>query len=160
MIKKEPMSTSGPLRIEAYDVAHISGKHMIGVMVVMNDGEFDKNEYRKFNIKSVTGANDTQALHEILARRFAHKEWNLPDVVVIDGGTAQINVAKKVVPKDVNVVSVVKDARHKAREILTVDSTHEFGLKIKELQSDIIKINAEAHRFAITAHRKKRDRLV
>ncbi len=164
MIKREPFeykkTNNKQFRIEAYDVAHISGKHMIGVMVVMNDGEFDKNEYRKFNIKTVTGANDTKALQEILSRRFAHSEWNIPDIVVVDGGIAQINVAKETVPKEIGLVSVVKDSRHKAREIMTVNIGNDTSLNIKEMQSDIIKINAEAHRFAITAHRKKREKLI
>lgn len=151
MMKRE--SKPSKIRMEAYDVAHLSGQNMIGVMVVMKDSEFDKNEYRKFNIKTVQGANDTKALREILTRRFSHTEWQIPNVVVVDGGHAQLNVAKEVVPKGITVVSIVKDARHKAREILTT-------VDVRDLQNDIVKINAEAHRFAITAHRKKRGRLI
>ena len=62
------------MRIEAYDVAHISGKYLVGVMTVVSDGEPDKSEYRKFKIKTVAGANDTASLAEVLERRFAHPE--------------------------------------------------------------------------------------
>ena len=139
------------LRIEAYDIAHMSGQNMVGVMVVMNNGEFDKNEYRKFNIESVDGPNDTKALQEVLRRRFLHTEWASPDLIVIDGGIQQLNAAKEVVSEKLNMVSVVKDNRHKAREIL---SSNNF--KAEKFKGDIVKINAEAHRFAITFHRKKR----
>lgn len=152
MIKKE--SSKNSIRIEAYDIAHMSGKNMVGVMVVLNNGEFDKNEYRKFNIQTVDGPNDTKALKEILKRRFSHTEWSFPTLVVVDGGIAQLNAAKEILPKEVGLVSIVKDSRHKAREILTSNN-----FEANNLKSDIVKINAEAHRFAITFHRKKRGKM-
>ena len=82
-------------RIEAYDIAHMSGKNMTGVMVVLTDGEPNKNEYRKFKIRNYDNANDTGALMEVLERRFAHTEWQYPKLMVIDGGKAQLNVIKK-----------------------------------------------------------------
>lgn len=129
---------------------------MVGVMVVMINGEFDKNEYRKFNIKTVEGANDTKALKEVLERRFSHAEWSSPNLVVVDGGVAQLNAAKDILPSSVTLVSIVKDSKHKAREIMTSGAE---SIDVKKLQSDIVKINAEAHRFAITFHRKKRGKL-
>jgi len=152
MIKKEGSKNS--IRIEAYDIAHMSGKNMVGVMVVLNNGEFDKNEYRKFNIQTVDGPNDTKALREVLERRFSHTEWAIPNLVVVDGGIAQLNAAKEILPKEVGLVSIVKDSRHKAREILTSNN-----FEANNLKSDIVKINAEAHRFAITFHRKKRGKM-
>ncbi len=154
MIKKE--SPKNSLRIEAYDIAHLSGTNMVGVMVVLNNGEFNRNEYRKFNIKTVDGPDDTKALKEILERRFTHDEWPVPNLVVVDGGVAQLNVAKPILPKTVSLVSIVKDSKHKAREILTSENS---SIDVEKLQSDIVKINAEAHRFAITFHRKKRGKL-
>ncbi len=154
MIKRESPKNSS--RIEAYDIAHMSGKNMVGVMVVLNNGEFDKNEYRKFNIQTVDGPNDTKALAEILKRRFAHPEWTLPNLVVVDGGVAQLNAAKEVIPKEVTLISIVKNERHKAREILTSGN---ISIDVSKIKNDIIKINAEAHRFAITFHRKKRGEL-
>lgn len=154
MIKKDLPQNS--IRIEAYDIAHMSGMNMVGVMVVMINGEFDKNEYRKFNIKTVEGANDTKALKEVLERRFSHAEWSSPNLVVVDGGVAQLNAAKDILPSSVTLVSIVKDSKHKAREIMTSGAE---SIDVKKLQSDIVKINAEAHGFAITFHRKKRGKL-
>ena len=139
-----------PFRIEAYDVAHLSGKNARGVMVAMENGELSKKDYRIFIIKEAKGGDDIGALSEVLQRRFKHPEWKFPDVAVVDGGQGQLNAAIDIVKKyspETEVVSVVKDERHKAREVL--------GKISKEVsRSDIVKINAEAHRFAISKYRK------
>ncbi len=142
-------------RVEGYDVAHLSGKHRVGVMVAFTESGFEKSSYRVFNIKTEK-EGDTDALCELLERRFKHKEWKAPDLLVIDGGVAQLRVAKRVLKEyklDIPVVSVVKNERHKPKKILGPK-------KISELyKNTILKVNAEAHRFALSAHRKRRDRL-
>jgi excinuclease ABC subunit C len=85
-------------RIEAYDVAHLSGTNNVGVMTVIENGEINKNEYRKFIIRESSGS-DTDALREILERRLKHLEWTLPQIIVVDGGKAQINIARKIINK-------------------------------------------------------------
>ncbi len=141
-------------RIEGYDIAHTAGQARVGAMVVFESGRFNKNEYRIFNIKTKK-EGDTDALEEVLLRRFKHKEWKLPELIVIDGGKAQMETAKKVLQKlklNIDVVSVVKDERHKPKRILG-------SKKIIELaKSTILKINAEAHGFVLSAHRKRRGR--
>lgn len=137
-------------RIEAYDIAHISGTAMSGAMVVVEDGVPIKAEYRKFTIKSVMGSNDTAALREVLGRRFSHPEWAYPRLIVIDGGVAQKNAAERTLSEmglGIPVVSVVKDDRHRAREIL--------GDKMytRTYEREIILANAEAHRFALKHHK-------
>ncbi|ETB63626.1 TPA: hypothetical protein DIC38_03500 [Candidatus Nomurabacteria bacterium] len=143
-------------RMEAYDVAHMSGKNMVGVMTVVEDGEIKKSEYKKFIIKSQTGTNDTGALEEILSRRLRHTEWGIPDLIIVDGGKAQINVAKRVINKyqflDINIVSVLKDDKHKAKEILGDKNI------INKNEKYILLANSEAHRFAITFHKKRRNK--
>jgi excinuclease ABC subunit C len=142
-------------RIEAYDIAHMSGKNMVGVMVVVSDGEVDKNEYRKFKIRTQDNSNDTGALTEVLERRLAHSEWAYPTLIVVDGGVAQINVARKILQKDgfdISVVSVVKDEHHKPKAIMGDEKS---GLRYKK---DILLANSEAHRFAITYHKKMRNK--
>ncbi len=113
-------------RIEAYDIAHLSGKEVVGVMVVIDqfDGGYEpnKNEYRKFKL-SKNKNDDTGNLREILTRRLQHPEWRTPNLIVIDGGQNQLNAARAVLTANptyasVPLVSVIKDARHKAREIL------------------------------------------
>ncbi|MEN9604426.1 MAG: hypothetical protein RJB39_111 [Candidatus Parcubacteria bacterium] len=152
------------LRIEAYDVAHMMGKSMVGVMVVMENGELQKDQYRKFIIKTVQGSNDPAALKEMLERRIVHTEWPMPRVIVVDGNEVQQNVAKEVVtrmygknaPNTPVIVSVVKDDKHKARAVLSADpqATQAFGEQ-GVTKEDIYAINAEAHRFAIEYFRKK-----
>jgi excinuclease ABC subunit C len=151
-------------RIEAYDIAHMSGKDMIGVMVVMEDGEFSKKEYKKFNIKTIKQSDDTGALKEMLERRFNHTEWSIPHLLVLDGGKAQLSVAEKLLSerglKNIAVVSVLKDEKHKAKDILDSSIYSRVDL-VKDPEAffddgDIISLNQECHRFAIATHRKKR----
>lgn len=141
------------IRIEAYDVAHMAGENMVGVMTVVEGEEKRPSEYRKFKIQSVTGSNDPAALKEVLERRFAHPEWPYPQIVVVDGSTAQKNVAEHVLRKlglVIPVVAVVKDERHKPIRLIA-------GAKIKEQFGDqVLLANAESHRFAITFHRARR----
>jgi len=157
LIKNNYKSLSTPLgairstRIEAYDIAHISGKYAVGVMVVVEDGELAKNQYRKFKIHADKN-NDIANLKEVLTRRLAHPEWRFPNLIVVDGGISQINTAKKVLESlglDIAVASVVKDERHKAREIMGSGQS-------SALTKSILLANSEAHRFAIGYHRKLR----
>jgi len=155
LMKKEYFDTTigNSVRIESYDIAHMSGKNMVGVMTVVIGNQKAPNEYKKFIIRGNTGADDTKALREILERRFNHEEWGIPDVVVIDGGQAQISIGQKVLKelgKNIPVVSVLKDERHRPKDIL---GDKQIVEKYKE---QILLSNAEAHRFAITFHREKR----
>jgi excinuclease UvrABC nuclease subunit len=83
-------------RIEGYDISNISGTSAVGSMVVFEDGEPNKNEYRKFKIRSIFQPNDVGMLKEVLERRFARTDWPMPDLVLIDGGLAQVNTARRV----------------------------------------------------------------
>ncbi len=144
---------NGNFRIEAYDVAHLNGTNVVGVMTVVEDGQTVQSEYRKFKIKINPGINDTAALKEILTRRLGHAEWPLPNLIVVDGAQAQINAAQAVLNErgfNIDLVSVVKDERHKAREIIG-----EKGI-IENHGKSILLVNSEAHRFAIAFHRKIR----
>ncbi len=147
-----------PFRIEAYDIAHISGTNTVGVMTVVEDGVLNKNEYRKFKIRGAKKGevNDIKNLKEVLKRRFAHSEWQLPNILVVDGSTAQINAAKEVLKEkelNIEILSVVKDNRHKAKEVMGDSALVERYGKLCML------VNAEAHRFAIQYHRLLRRRL-
>lgn len=140
------------LRIEAYDIAHMAGQHMVGVMTVVEGQTSNKSEYRKFKIGSVKQANDTAALAEVLERRLLHPEWRLPDIIVMDGGKAQVTVAQKILHKHqlaIPVVGVVKNAQHKPERLIGPDSI------LTKHRESILLANAEAHRFAITYYRHK-----
>ncbi len=144
---------SSIFRIEAYDIAHLGGKNMTGVMVVLEDGQVVKSEYRKFKIRTQSGANDTGALKEVLERRFTHDEWRFPNLVVVDGSIAQINTIQSVLANlnlKISVVSVVKDERHKPKAIM---GDEQSALRYKR---EILLANSEAHRFAILYHKNMR----
>ena len=141
------------VRIEAYDVAHLGGDDMVGVMTVLEGMMPDRNEYRKFKIKSLTGSNDPAALKEVLDRRLGHPEWRFPDIVVVDGSTAQKNAAEYILRKHgllIPVVGVVKDEKHNPKRVIGPRSL------LEKHHDGILLANAEAHRFAIAYHRKKR----
>lgn len=146
---KRPDSTA--FRIEAYDTAHIRGDAPRGVMVVVIDGGAQQSEYRTFTIRDAKAGDDYAALDEIIRRRAGHPEWSYPSLVVIDGGRAHLNRAKKTLQKagiPADAVSVVKDDRHRPREILGPANL------IHAHEPSILLANAEAHRFSIGRHRR------
>lgn len=152
LIKRDIEQVGGEtgFRIEAYDIAHISGTNVVGVMTVVEDGEVNKSQYRKFKIKADKN-DDVNNLKEVLERRFNHPEWTSPNLIVIDGGLAQLKAGQEMLEKKglgIPVVSVVKDERHKAKAVL--------NLTDKTLEKAILLANAESHRFAVGYHRKLR----
>ena len=150
-------------RIESYDIAHMSGQNVVGVMTVVEDGEIKKSEYRKFKIRENPGVNDTKALAEVLTRRLGHIEWRFPDLIVVDGGVAQKNAVSKILKnnhQNIPVVSVVKDERHRPKEILGDRSIAlTAGKKWSELEREILLSNSEAHRYAIGFHKQLRGKI-
>ncbi len=143
---------SASFRVEAYDTAHIRGDAPRGVMSVVVDGEAHPSEYRTFTIRTANAGDDYQALEEIIRRRAKHREWTFPQLIVIDGGRAHLSRAKKVLEDvgmaEADVVAVVKDEKHRPREILGAGTSKHIH------ESSILIANAEAHRFAIGRHRK------
>ncbi len=169
--KNFPVSVA---RIEAYDIAHMGGKNMVGVMTVIENGEVAKNEYKKFKIRTQNNANDTGALTEVLERRLAHQEWLYPSLIVVDGGVAQLHVGMSVLKKlglKIPVVAVLKDEHHKPKDILFSPRSDKDGpwgnslndrslglTLIKKYKREILLSNSEAHRFAIAYHKNLRNR--
>jgi excinuclease ABC subunit C len=143
------------LRIEAYDIAHLDGQDMVGVMTVLEGSEPQKDQYRKFKIRTLKDANDPKALQEVLTRRFGHQEWPLPKIVVVDGNEVQKRVAENLLAQNgllIPVVTVVKDDRHRPDHILGPQALIEAN------KLEILHANAEAHRFAINYFRHKQRR--
>lgn len=142
-------------RIEAYDVAHLSGTASVGVMVVVEESRPNKNEYRQFKLRGKHGGNDLSALEEILTRRLKHKEWTLPELIVVDGAHLQFERAEQVLREmeiTIPIVGVVKDVHHKADRLIGPVAL------IERFEKEILLANTEAHRFAITFHRKRREK--
>ena len=148
--------TKTPHRIEAYDISNIQGTNATGSMVVFENGKPNKNEYRKFKIRTINQANDTAMLREVLERRFNHPEWPYPDLVVIDGGRGQLSSALKVLKdKEINIVALTKDDKHSGIKVTLPNKDQiplsRLPISVKNL---ILYIDAEAHRFAINYYRK------
>lgn len=147
------------IRVEAYDISNISGFQTVGSMVVYEKGRPKRSDYRKFRIKGVQGADDYASMEEVLTRRLSHYE-NYPDLIMMDGGRGQVNIALKVmeaVGVQIPVCGMVKDDRHRTRGIyfnnveLPIDRDSE-GFRL------VTRIQDEAHRFAIEYHRSLRSR--
>lgn len=139
-------------RVEAYDTAHLAGTNAIGVMTVLEDGTPEKREYRTFRIRNVQKNDDIGSLKELLRRRFGHPEWAYPRVIVVDGGKTQKKAAEDVLSElgvVIPVVAVVKDDRHRPREIIG-------ALRAGVSEATAVHANAEAHRFSLSRHRRAR----
>ena len=153
---------SKKIRIEAYDISNISGEFAVGSMVVFSGGSPDKAQYRKFKIRTVSRSDDVGMMKEVLLRRFRNS-WSLPDLIILDGGTGHLNMGARVLmEKNVNIsiVGVAKGADRKKVEVVGVDDIK--NKKIKAILDDkklLKRITDEAHRFAITYHRKLRETL-
>ena len=158
-----------PTRIEAYDISNISGVESVGSMVVFEDGESKKSDYRKFKIKTVEGPNDYASMREVLERRFKRgineRKENIdssfsrfPDLIMMDGGKGQVNIAIQVLDEiglDIFVCGLVKDDFHTTRAIIF--NNEEFDLDLNSRGYKLIyKVQEEAHRFAINYHRSLR----
>jgi excinuclease ABC subunit C len=172
-----PAVTNGIYRIEGYDISNLSGTAAVGSMVVFENGAPNKDEYRKFKIKSVFEPNDVGMLTEMLERRFArqaaissalsnnpgsggiagamvHAAWRLPNLVLIDGGLAQANAAKKVLLRGglrIPILGIAKGPERKRNDII--------GAIPKGVTKEtLVRVRDEAHRFAIGYHKSLRAR--
>lgn len=167
-----------PHRIEAYDISNIQGVDSVGTMIVFEEGKAKNSDYRRFKIKSVKGANDYDSMREILTRRFEHglkeleeikqrslhfskgKFSNFPDLIMMDGGKGQVNVALQVLEEleiNIPVCGLVKDNNHQTRGIIF--NNEEIIIKrSSNLMQLIRRVQDEVHRFAITYHRSLRDK--
>lgn len=146
-------------RVEAYDISNISGFQTVGSMVVFEKGRPKRSDYRKFRIRGVQGVDDYASMEEVLTRRLSHYE-NYPDLIMMDGGRGQVNIALKVMQQlniEVPVCGMVKDDKHRTRGIyfhnveLPIDRDSE-GFHL------VTRIQDEAHRFAIEYHRSLRSK--
>lgn len=147
-------------RIEAYDISNISGQYAVGSMVVFENGAPNKSQYRKFRIKTVEGSNDVAMMREVLLRRFKN-DWAMPDLVLLDGGVGHVNMATKLLREELGlnleIFGVAKGPTRKKLEIIkSKTSITENIQKILDDNNLVKSIMDEAHRFAITFHRKLR----
>ena len=164
---KNPIS-----KTECYDISNIQGTQAVGSMVVFVNGKPDKSQYKKFRIRMENKPNDIAMLGEVLARRLAHPEWGYPEIMLIDGGIAQLNVGIKSKNKSLENITAAKFSREvknikiisiaKGKEELLIEGSPKIPLKNlpQEIYNLIVHLDDEAHRFAISYHKLLRSKNV
>ena len=159
-----------PMRIECYDISNFQGRESVGSMVVFEEGRPRTGEYRRFRIRTVEGANDVASHQEVLRRRFRgtragqegaeeERRWAMPDLVIVDGGRAQVNAAKAVLDElglhDLPLAGLAKERE----ELVLPDRAEPVVLPVTSQALYLVqRLRDEAHRFAITYHRSLRNR--
>ena len=150
-----------PLRpiptIEGYDISNLGATGQVGSLVLFKNGEPKKSGYRKFKIRTVAGQSDVDCLTEALTRRLKHKEWPLPNIILVDGGKPQLSAARAALSKakiKLPIVGIAKGATRKKNEFFTSDQN--LVPWIKENKQTLIHVRDEAHRFAIKYQRQLR----
>ena len=158
----DKIGVGGIRRMEAFDISNISGVQSVGSMVVFYDGSPRRNDYRKFRIKTVTGPDDYASMREVLTRRLTHEDDSSfdvkPDLIMMDGGKGQVNIALEVITElglDIPVCGMVKDDNHRTRALWY--GNHEIDIDRNSEEFKLItRIQDEAHRFAVEYHRSLR----
>ena len=143
-------------RLEAFDISNTSGYQSVASMVVFEKGRARKNAYRKFKLRTVSGPDDYKSMEEVLTRRFTDERFDVfPDVIMMDGGKGQVNVALRVLENlnlHIPVCGMVKDDNHRTRGLYYNNEEISFP-KNSEVFGMITRLQDEAHRFAITYHK-------
>lgn len=155
-----------PLHIECFDNSNISGTDAVAACVVFMKGKPSKNDYRKYNIKTVVGPDDYASMREVVRRRYTRlmeEEKPLPDLIIADGGKGQMEVIREVVEDELHleipIAGLAKDDRHRTNELLYGFPQQTIGLRTdSQLFHLLTHIQDEVHRFAITFHREKRSK--
>jgi len=157
ILEKYGIKIDYPYRIECYDNSNIQGTSPVSSMVVLTDGEIDKSQYRKFKVKKTVGPNDFDTMKEVLQRRLAHDEWPLPQLIIVDGGKGQVSAAGEILHAYARKIPLIGLA--KREETIITSDLKEIHLprSSKALQL-VMRIRDEAHRFAVTYHRKLRSK--
>ena len=155
-----------PLHIECFDNSNISGTDAVAACVVYKKGKPSKNEYRKYNIKTVEGPDDYASMKEIVSRRYIrqiNENYPLPDLIVADGGIGQMEIIRQVIEDELKlqipIAGLAKDNKHKTHEVLVGFPPQAVGLKpTDQLFKFFAGMQDEVHRFAIKFHREKRSK--
>ena len=155
-----------PVRIESFDNSNIMGTSPVSAMVVFVNGKPSKKDYRKYKIKTVVGPDDYASMREVIRRRYGrvqHEGLTPPDLIVIDGGQGQVNIAKQVIQEelglDIPIAGLQKNDKHQTHELLFGDPLEVVELSRNSQEFFLLqRIQDEVHRFAITFHRQLRSK--
>ncbi|MDY6270219.1 MAG: excinuclease ABC subunit UvrC [Prevotella sp.] len=165
-LKEKMQLPSLPYQIECFDNSNISGQDAVAACVVFKGLKPSKKDYRKYNIKTVTGPDDYASMQEVVRRRYTRmieEKQKLPDLIITDGGIGQMNVVREVVEDELKlqipIAGLAKDNHHRTNELLYGFPPKVIGMKTdSELFHILTHIQDEVHRFAITFHRDKRSK--
>ncbi len=141
-------------KIESYDISHMNGKETVGAMVVFEDGDFDKTQYRLFKIKTAKPGDDLSALAEMTGRRIKHRDWPYPDLILVDGGKTQVKTVQKLLTQNKINIPVVGIAKFKGDKLVFLKIKKSLRELISPSFDQLRKIRNETHRFA-NSFRKK-----
>lgn len=152
-----PLLKSAPMRIECYDLAHLQGENYVGSMSVFVRGQSSLPDYRHFNVDTID-RSDPFAMRQIIKRRFNHPEWGTPDLIVLDGGKPQLSIVTPYIPANIPVIALAKQKE----TILFYDIDHKIVSINLPLEDPVLNlfrsIRDEAHRFANSFHKRKRQK--
>lgn len=155
LLLKHPQLKEPPRRIECYDMATLNQENTVGALVVFTNGQPDKDQYRKFLVKT-NKLGDPATMKHILTRRLRHPEWNRPDLIILDGGVPQLSVVSAIIPPDIPVIALSK----KRETLHFYNSSHHIINLNLPLHNSVLKLfqfaRDEAHRCATTYHKKRR----
>ncbi|MFA5109576.1 MAG: GIY-YIG nuclease family protein [Patescibacteria group bacterium] len=159
LTREDDLSTSRVNRLEGYDISHHAGKESYGSMVVFENGETARAQYRLFKIKEAPAGDDERALAEVLTRRFKHPEWPAPDLIMIDGGSPQISFLSRIFQDNnisVPLVGISKFGGDKL--VFTVGAGKSLRALAENIKPTLLKLREEAHRFANYGRKRARGR--
>lgn len=157
MKKEELKKPEDEMRIEAYDISHLTGKETYGAMAVFENGKANTNEYRLFKIKNAPANDDLRALEEMIERRFKHKEWQYPDFILIDGGKPQIDFISKIFKRIHISIPMAGISKFGGDKLVYKAKEKIFVKKLAEgLKNTLLSVRDEAHRFSLKSSRRNR----
>lgn len=165
LLQKEFELQFTPQRVEVYDNSHTGGTFFIGAFIVVSQGGFEGSQYRKFNAKFTKGGDDYGMMVEVMQRRFGEysKMTTMPDVILIDGGFGQFNAVQNILTRmniSIPVIAIAKgEDRNAGNETFFTKNRKNFKISDQSLLYFLQNIRDEAHRFAITTHRKRREKI-
>ena len=164
-VQKELRLDRQPRHIECFDNSNLQGAHPVASCVVFRDGKPSRKEYRHFNIKTVTGADDYASMREVVFRRYTRlmaEGAEMPDLIIADGGKGQMGVIHEVLERlglDIPIAGLAKDDRHRTAELLCGFPPVLVGIRpTSPLFHFLAHIQEEVHRFAVSFHRQKRSK--
>lgn len=155
--KENILPPYGSGRIEGYDISHLAGRETFGAMVVFENGRPDKDNYRLFKIKSAPQNDDLRALEEVILRRFKHKEWKFPDLILIDGGKPQVDFISKTIKKihlNIPFMGISKFGNDKI--VFPRKTSRATKELISGIKKNLLSVRDEAHRFSLKSSRRSR----